>query len=122
MRDALPARSRGATGPLDRLADSVVALGTNIYATFATRIAAVAFAIYVAVVAVAVVVIPDPNWDMLPYLAVAQERTLPDPVVLHAQIYGEVEASVSETEFAMLTTSDPYRARMAEDAAAFHSM
>jgi hypothetical protein len=122
MTDIVPGRSSEPSGPLDRLAESVVALGTDVYATFAARIGAIALALYVALVAATVVVTPDANWDMLPYLAVAEEGNFPDPAALHAHVYDAVRAGVTGGEFAALTTGDAYRARMAEDPAAFHSM
>jgi hypothetical protein len=122
MTDIVPGRSSEPRGPLDRLVESAVALGTDIYATFAAYIGAVALALYVAMIAATVVVMPDANWDMLPYLAVAEEGNFPDPAALHAHVYGAVRAGVTEGEFAALTTGDAYRVRMAEDPAAFHSM
>jgi hypothetical protein len=122
MTDIVPTRSSRASGPLDRLAGSVVVLGTDVYARFAAQIGAIVLALYVALVAAAVVVVPDANWDMLPYIAAAEEANLADPAALHAHAYEAVRAGVTEGEFAALTTGEGYRVRMAQDPVAFQSM
>jgi hypothetical protein len=109
--------------PIDRLADSALSVGGGIYARFAVPIGVVALSLYVMLTALAAVVFPDPNWDMLPYVAVAGESAHQSPEDLHAYAYGAVKAGVSAADYAALTDdAGGYRTRMANDAAAFHSM
>ena len=82
-----------------------------------------AFSLYVLLTALSAVILPDPNWDMLPYIAVAEESAYPTPQALHDYAYGAVKAGVSAGDYLALTDDGGgYRTRMANDAAAFHSM
>lgn len=114
--------SAGAWRRPDRLAGSALSAATGGYARAAAFAGAVLFSLYVLMVSATVVVLPDANWDMLPYLAVAEEGAHPDPAALHDFAYGAVKAGVSEAQYAALVGGDPYRERMASDPAAFHSM
>lgn len=118
------ARQPAAAGnPFDRFAGASLSLGTGLYARFATRIGVIAFSLYVLLTALSALVFPDPNWDMLPYIAAAGESTHPDPQALHAYAYGAVKAAVSEGDYIALTDDGGgYRSHMASDPTGFHSM
>ena len=101
--------------PMERLADAALSAG-GIYARFAVPIGVVALSLYVMLTALAAVVFPDPNWDMLPYLAVAGESAHQSPQELHAFAYGAVKAGVSAGDYLVLTDdAGGYRTRMAND-------
>jgi hypothetical protein len=108
---------------VDRLAEGALSLGTGLYARFAVRIGVIAFSAYVLLTALSAIVLPDANWDMIPYIAVAEEGTYPTPQALHDYAYGAVKAGVSGSDYLALTDDGGgFRTRMASDAAAFHSM
>ena len=108
---------------VERLADSVLSVGSGLYARFAVRIGVIGFSLYILLTALSAVILPDANWDILPYLAVAEESAYPTPQALHDYAYGTVKAAVSEADYRALTDDGGgYRTRMANDAAAFHSM
>lgn len=108
---------------LDRWAEAGLLWGEGTYARFATRIGAAAFALYILFTAATALFMPDANWDMLPYLAVAEESSYPDPQALHDFAYGAVKAGVSAGEYKALTDDGGgYRSHMAGNAAEFHSM
>ena len=66
---------------------------------------------------------PDANWDMLPYLAIAEEGTYPDAQALHDYAYSTVKAGVSAGDYKALTDDGGgFRSHMAENAADFHSL
>lgn len=106
----------------DRLGAAALRIGGDAYARHAAAIGAALFSLYVLLTAATVVVLPDANWDMLPYLAVAEERNHPDPQALHDFVYGTVKAAVSESDWRALTDDGGgYRSHMAANAADFHS-
>ncbi len=108
---------------VDRLADGALSLGSDLYARFAVRIGVIGFSLYVLLTALSAIILPDANWDMLPYLAVAEESAYPTPQALHDYAYGTVKAEVSEGDYLALTDDGGgFRTRMTSDAAAFHSM
>jgi len=115
-------REEAAANPLDRLADASLSVGTSFYSRFAVQIGAIAFGLYVLLVAASAIVMPDANWDMIPYLAVAEESRFPDAQQLHDYAYSTIKAGVTAEQYAALTTNDPYRVHMAEDPEAFRSM
>ncbi|TKB45497.1 MAG: hypothetical protein E5W81_25090, partial [Mesorhizobium sp.] len=116
-------RSPAPTNPLDRLTGAGLAWGEGTYARLAAPIGAVAFALYILLTAVMVWFMPDANWDMLPYLAVAEEGAYPDVQALHDYAYGTVKAGVSADEYKILTDdSGGFRSHMAGNAADFHSL
>lgn len=111
------------TNPIDRLADAGLAWGEGTYARWAAPIGAAAFSLYILLTAVTAWIMPDANWDMLPYLAVAEEATYPDPQVLHDYAYGAVKAGISAGDYKTLTDDGGgFRSHMAENAADFHSL
>jgi len=116
------AREEVAANPLDRLAVASLSAGTNFYGRFAVQIGAAAFGLYVLLVAVTAILMPDANWDMIPYLAVAEESRFPDAQQLHDYAYSTIKAGISAQQYADLATNDPYRVHMAEDPEAFRSM
>lgn len=66
---------------------------------------------------------PDANWDMLPYLAIAEEGTYPDVQALHDYAYGTVKDGVSAGEYkALVDDGGGFRSHMAGNAADFHSL
>jgi hypothetical protein len=124
MADAtMLTRAPSEANAVDRLAGSVLSVGSGLYARFAVWIGVAAFSLYVLLVAFAAIVLPDTNWDMLPYIAVAEEGNFPNPQALHDYAYGVVKSGVSAGDYLALTDDGGgYRTRMASDAAAFHSM
>ena len=44
-------------------------------------------------------VMPDANWDMLPYPAIAEEGTYPDPQALPDYAYSAVKGGVSADRY-----------------------
>lgn len=121
MSDAVLDRQRGAHG-IDRLTGRAMAWAIGSYARFAAAIGAALFALYVLLVSATVVVLPDANWDMLAYLAAAEENAYPDPAALHDFAYGALRNGVAAGDYAALVGGDPYREHMANDPVAFHSM
>jgi hypothetical protein len=108
---------------LDRMTKAALTWGESSYARLAAPVGAVAFALYILLIAATAWLMPDANWDMLPYLAVAEESTYPDPQALHDFAYGAVRAGVSEGEYkALVDDGGGYRSHMAENATEFHSM
>ena len=96
MADAtMLSRAPTQANAVERLADGVLSVGSGFYARFAVRDRGDrVFALHPADGAVAVI-LPDANWDMLPYLAVAEESAYPTPQALHDYAYGTVKAAVS---------------------------
>ena len=109
--------------PLDRLTGAGLAWGEGTYARLAAPIGATAFALYILLTAFTAWVLPDANWDMLPYLAVAEEGTYPDPQALHDYAYGTVKAGVSAGDYAaLIDDGGGFRSHMTSNAADFHSL
>ena len=88
-------RTPAQANAVDRLADGALSLGSGLYARFAVRIGVIGFSLYILLTAVSAIILPDANWDMLPYLAVAEESAYPTPQALHDYAYGTVKAGVS---------------------------
>ena len=65
---------------------------------------------------------PSWNWDMLAYLAVAQEDVAAGPAELHALVYGQIHDAASAADFAELTDGNEYRKHQAGNAPDFASM
>jgi hypothetical protein len=119
----MPTRPPGPINPLDRLAGAGLAWGEGTYARLAAPIGAIAFSLYILLTAVTAWIRPDANWDMLPYLAVAEEGTYPDPQALHDYAYATVKAGVSAGDYRTLTDDGGgFRSHMTENAADFHSL
>ena len=72
-------------------------------ALFCAAFGAAAFALYILLTAATAWFMPDANWDMLPYLAVAEEGTYPDAQALHDYAYGTVKSGVSAGDYKTLT-------------------
>ncbi|PBC03876.1 hypothetical protein [Mesorhizobium sp. WSM3860] len=109
--------------PLDRLVGAGLAWGEGLYARWAVPIGAIAFSLYILLTAVTAWFMPDTNWDMLAYLAIAEEGTYPDPQALHDYAYSTVKAGVPAGDYKTLTDDgDGFRTHMAENAADFHSL
>jgi len=108
---------------LDRLTEAGLAWGEGTYARLAAQIGAAALALYILLTALTAWLMPDANWDMLAYLAIAEEGTYPDAQALHDYAYGAVKAGVSARDYKLLTDDGGgYRSHMAENAADFHSL
>src|SRR5689334_21693165 len=104
-----------ATG-IDRLADGVLSGGSGLYTRFAVPIGVALFSAYVLLTAAAAVVLPDANWDMLPYIAAAGEATHPTPEALHDYAYGAVKDAVPAADYLALSDDGGgYRSHMASD-------
>ncbi|MBZ9895287.1 hypothetical protein LB545_13235 [Mesorhizobium sp. BR1-1-6] len=109
--------------PLDRLTAAGLAWGEGTYARLAAPIGAAAFALYILLTALTAWLMPDANWDMLPYLAISEEGTYPDAQALHDYAYNTVKAGVSAGDYKTLTDDGGgFRSHMAENAADFHSL
>ena len=108
---------------LDRLTAACLAWGEGTYGRLAAPIGAAAFALYILLTATTAWFMPDANWDMLPYLAIAEEGTYPDAQALHDYAYGTVKAGVSAGDYKALTDDGGgFRSHMVENAADFHSL
>ena len=116
-------RPSAPTNPLERLTGASLAWGEGAYAKWAASIGAVAFSLYILLTAATSWFMPDANWDMLPYLAIAEEGAYPDPQALHDYAYSMVKAGVSAGGYKTLTDDGGgFRSHMAENAADFHSL
>ncbi|MGX9177481.1 hypothetical protein [Mesorhizobium sp. BHbdii] len=116
-------KSPVSTHLLDRVTEAGLAWGEGTYARLAAPVGAAAFALYIALIAVTTWFIPDANWDMLPYLAIAEEGSYPDVQALHDYAYGTVKAGVSAGEYKALTDDGGgFRSHMAGNATDFHSL
>ncbi|RUW33122.1 hypothetical protein [Mesorhizobium sp. M1E.F.Ca.ET.041.01.1.1] len=108
---------------LDRLTGAGLAWGEGAYARWAAPIGAATFSLYILLTAVTAWFLPDANWDMLPYLAIAEEGAYPDPQALHDYAYSTVKAGVSAGDYKTLTDDGGgFRSHMTENAADFHSL
>ncbi|RWA67359.1 MAG: hypothetical protein EOQ28_27040 [Mesorhizobium sp.] len=109
--------------PLDRLTGAGLAWSEGVYARWAAPIAATAFSLYILLTAFTAWFMPDANWDMLPYLAIAEEGAFPDPQALHDYAYSTVKAGVTAGDYKTLTDDGGgFRSHMTENAADFHSL
>ncbi|RWC20814.1 MAG: DUF2029 domain-containing protein [Mesorhizobium sp.] len=116
-------KSPVSTNLLDRLTEAGLAWGEGTYARLAAPVGAAAFALYIVLIAVTTWSIPDANWDMLPYLAIAEEGTYRDVQALHDYAYGTVRDGVSAGDYKALTDDGGgFRSHMAGNAADFHSL
>ncbi|CDX44304.1 conserved membrane hypothetical protein [Mesorhizobium sp. SOD10] len=116
-------RPSAPTNPLERLIGAGLAWGERAYAKWAASIGAVAFSLYILLTAATAWFMPDTNWDMLPYLAIAEEGAYPDPQALHDYAYSAVKAGVSAGDYKTLTDDGGgFRSHMAQNAADFHSL
>ncbi|TPL00053.1 MULTISPECIES: hypothetical protein [unclassified Mesorhizobium] len=111
------------TNPLERLTGAGLALGEGAYAKWAAPIGAIAFSLYILLTAATAWFMPDANWDMLPYLAIAEEGAYPDPQALHDYAYSTVKAGVPAGDYKALSDDGGgFRSHMSENAADFHSL
>ncbi|WP_224545501.1 hypothetical protein [Mesorhizobium sp. CA16] len=111
------------TNPLESLTGAGLAWGEGAYAKWAASIGAVAFSLYILLTAATAWFMPDANWDMLPYLAIAEESAYPEPQALHDYAYSTVKQGVSAGDYRTLTDDGGgFRSHMAQNAADFHSL
>lgn len=116
-------RPSAPTNPLERLTGASMAWGEGAYAKWAASIGAVGFSLYILLTAATAWFMPDANWDMLAYLAIAEEGTYANPQALHDYAYSAVKAGVSAGDYKLLTDDGGgFRSHMAENAADFHSL
>ncbi|SFO92925.1 hypothetical protein SAMN03159463_03283 [Mesorhizobium sp. NFR06] len=116
-------RPSAQTNPLERLTGAGLAWGEGAYVKSAASIGAVAFSLYILLTAATAWFMPDANWDMLPYLAIAEEGIYPDPQALHDSAYSTVKAGVSAGDYKTLTDDGGgFRSHMTENASDFHSL
>ncbi|MEZ2333629.1 hypothetical protein AB6802_28245 [Mesorhizobium sp. RCC_202] len=116
-------KSPAPQNPLDRLISAGLAWGEGTYARWAAAIGAIAFSLYILLTAFTAWFMPDANWDMLPYLAIAEEGTHPDVQALHDYAYSTVKAGVSAGDYKTLTDDGGgFRSHMSDNAADFHSL
>ena len=108
---------------LDRLTARALGFAGDVYLRHAAVLGAALFALYMLLNVAIVLVLPDSNWDMLAYLAVAEEGTYRDPQALHDFAYGAVREGVSAADWLALTDDGGgFRSHMAANAADFHSL
>ncbi len=121
---AMPVHSTRSDGNLlTRFVLAALAFVITHYVRFAALIGAVVFGAYVLISAASVVIQPDENWDMLPYIAMAGEGSFGgDAVAVHRFAYDAVRTGVSAADYQVLTTGDPYREHMAKTPDDFVSM
>ncbi|RWK55348.1 hypothetical protein [Mesorhizobium sp.] len=116
-------KSPAPTNLLDRLTEAGLAWGEGTYARLAAPIGAAAFTLYILLTAVTAWFLPDANWDMLPYLAIAEEGTYRDVQALHDYAYGTVRDGVSSDDYKILIDDGGgFRSHMAGNAGDFHSL
>ncbi|BCH16189.1 hypothetical protein [Mesorhizobium sp. L-2-11] len=116
-------KSPAPTNLLDRLTEGGLAWGEGTYARLAAPIGAATLALYILLTAVMAWFIPDANWDMLPYLAIAEEGSYRDVQALHDYAYGMVRGGVSAGDYkALIDDGGGFRSHMAGNAADFHSL
>ncbi|TIQ20704.1 MAG: hypothetical protein E5X51_15025 [Mesorhizobium sp.] len=116
-------KSPAPTNLLDRLTEGGLAWGEGTYARLAAPIGAATFALYILLTAVMAWFMPDANWDMLPYLAIAEEGSYRDVQALHDYAYGMVRGGVSAGDYkALIDDGGGFRSHMAGNAADFHSL
>ncbi len=93
------------------------------YARHATMIGAAVLSLYILACAVMAFSRPDANWDILPYIAVAEESNFQTPQEVHAFTYATVKDGLSAHEYRMLSDDGGgYRSHMAANADDFASM
>ncbi|MEM6463945.1 MAG: hypothetical protein AAF724_18720 [Pseudomonadota bacterium] len=86
------------------------------------RLAApVLFAVVMLAVAFAAIVKPEHNWDMAPYIAVALEKDIADPVALHGHVWALMEEKASAGQFHKLTLGNPYNVAQFQNPDYFNS-
>ena len=116
-------KSPALQNPIDRLTAAGLAWGEGSYARWAAPIGAAAFSLYILLTAATAWFMPDANWDMLPYLAIAEEGAYPNPQALHDYAYSAVKAGVSAGDYKTLTDDGGgFRSHMTDNAADFHSL
>ena len=116
-------KSPAPENPLERLTSAGLAWGEGTYARWAASIGAIAFSLYILLTAFTAWFMPDANWDMLPYLAIAEEGAHPDAQTLHDYAYSTVKAGVSASDYKTLTDDGGgFRSHMTDNAADFHSL
>jgi hypothetical protein len=116
-------RPSAPTNPLERLTGAGLAWGEGAYAKWAASIGAITFSLYILLTAATAWFMPDANWDMLPYLAIAEEGAYPNPQALHDYAYSTVKAGVSAGDYKTLTDDGGgFRSHMSDNAADFHSL
>ena len=64
---------------------------------------------------------PAYNWDMIPYIALADDRPGIDATARHADAYRRVQAVVPAQDWVLLTRSSPYRTAQHANPAAFET-
>ena len=108
---------------LARFASGLLELASRTYVRFASLIGVLIFLAYVVITIATAYILPEANWDMLPYLAVAEEAKYPDPVALHDFAYGAVKAAVLAADYEALTNDGGgFRTHMAENPTDFVSL
>ncbi|MDD9909299.1 MAG: hypothetical protein OXR62_06360 [Ahrensia sp.] len=80
------------------------------------------FAGTVALVMALAVLRPSPNWDALPYFALALKQPGDEAATFHRRAYQAVQEIASPADFRELTQGNTYRKRQFEDPEAFASM
>ncbi len=113
MAVAADDHQRSSNNPVMNLAGVVLAFAVASYARFAAIIGALILSAYVVISAASVLIQPQANWDILPYIAVSGEAAHPDAKSLHDFAYGAVRDGVSAANYDALTTGDDFRQHMA---------
>ena len=116
-----PAADRGGEPPAGLLARIGSMLEQLVTPGFVRTMAPALFAVVMVAVALGALVKPAHNWDMAPYIAVALEDEITDPVELHSHVWAIMERSASSGQFHTLRYGNPYNIAQFENPEFFNS-
>lgn len=115
-------RSVPESNALMRMAQALLSFATRTYLRFAAAAGALILAAYIALSAASVVISPEANWDLLPYIAAAAESRQPDAQAVQAFAYDAVREGVGNAAFEPLAHGDAFREAMSSNAGNFVSL
>jgi hypothetical protein len=102
------------------LPDAVHRLNRRIPLLRSTSLPNIAFALYLAAIALFAYSRPYYNWDLAGYLGAALRLEGKDTIAVHDQTYATLKSEVPEAAYRELSSpADPYKSLMAEDAVQF---
>lgn len=98
---------------ITRMPGRLVDFASSLFSTYWTRrlvtnLSAAVFGLFILFIAAVPFLHPEYNWDMAPYLAIAMEDQITDPVQLHEKVWGIMKAGATEDQFRQLTTANAY--------------
>lgn len=85
------------------------------------RLCAAFFALFILAAAGMALFVPERDWDLAAYVALAIEDRFDKPEALHAATWEIVRQNTSDKEFTVLTSAGEYRRAQFADASNFHS-